>query len=72
MIPKEIAKELHTVPESIVREYADHIGGDNNFRKLLESAAIFRHVNATPIFLANKDGSEWAVSSEETYCQRLH
>lgn len=72
MIPKDIAKELHSVPESIVREYADHIGGENNFKKLLEAAAIFRHVNANPIFLANRDGSEWAVTSEETYLTNLH
>jgi hypothetical protein len=73
MIPLEVAKTLHPVPEHVVRDYADHMGpGDNAFRKLLEQCALFRHAQMKPVILANKDGSEWVVSSEETFMQRLH
>ena len=76
MIPHEVAKELHIVPEALVKEYAEHLESNgvelNNFTKLLAKAALFRHAGLTPIFLANKDASQFAVSSEETYCRKLH
>ncbi len=76
MIPFELAKELHSVPESIVREYADHFGEiegqKNTFTKLLDAAALFRVAGAKPIFLATKDGMGYAVSSDETFMKKLH
>jgi hypothetical protein len=76
MIPLELAKELHAVPESIVREYADHFGvvegKKNSFMKLLDAAAIFRIAGTKPIFLSTKDGMGYAVSSEATFMKKLH
>ena len=77
MIPFELAKELHEVPESIIKEYARHfteIQGieKNTWVQLLECAKIFRHAGVKPIFLANHDGTKFAVSSDETYLKRLH
>jgi len=76
MIPFEIARELHEVPESIIREYARHFeeeGNTNNsFSKLLEYAQVFRHAETKPIFLANQDGTSFAVSSDKTFMKKLH
>jgi hypothetical protein len=76
MIPLEIAKELHPVPESVIQEYADHFGEvagqKNTFTKLLDAAAVFRVAGAKPIFLATKDGMGYAVSSNKTFMKKLH
>lgn len=76
MIPAELAKELHIIPESIILEAGEFHksqGQANNWTtKLLEKAAIFRHAGMKPIFLANKDGTSFTVSSTETYMTRLH
>ena len=76
MIPFEIAKELLEVPESIIKEYARHFAEDgqpnNSFAKLLEYAKTFRHAGVNPIFLANKDGTSFAVSSNKTFLKKLH
>ncbi len=76
MIPIELAKELILVPEAIVVDYANHIGvvegQKNSFMKLLDAAAIFRLAGAKPIFLSTKDGTGYAVSSNETFMRKLH
>jgi hypothetical protein len=72
MIPTELTKELHEIPESVIKAAAEHIGGNNQFAALLEKAAIFRHVGAKPIYLANEDASAMCVSSKETYNRKLH
>ena len=76
MIPEEVAKTLHLVPEEVIIEFEEQArkfaGINNNFTKLMKAAAKFKHAGATPIFLATPDGSAYTVSSEETYQKRLH
>ena len=76
MIPNELAKELHQISETMVRdagEYLKQTGQTINWTtKLLEKADAFRHAGAKPIFLANKDGTKFAISSEETFQKKLH
>lgn len=76
MIPHEIAKELHIVPESVIREAGEFHksqGQERNWTtKLLEQADIFRHAGMKPIFLANKDATAFTVSSKETFQRKLH
>ena len=72
MIPLEIAKGLRVVPESVIKEAAESVGGDNAWKKLIDSANVFRAANLHPIFLTNKDTTQWAVSSEETFLTQLH
>jgi hypothetical protein len=72
MIPLEIAKGLRVVPESVIREAAESVGGDNRWKELLDRAAVFRVADLHPIFLTNKDTSAWTVSSEETFMRPLH
>jgi len=76
MIPAEVAKELHIIPEAVILEAGEfhkQQGQPNNWTtKLLEKAAIFRHAGMKPIFLANKDATSFAVSSIETYQKKLH
>lgn len=76
MIPAELAKELHIIPESIILEAGEFHksqGQANNWTtRLLEKAATFRHAGMKPIFLSNKEGTSFTVSSEETYQRRLH
>jgi hypothetical protein len=73
LLSPEIAKQLHEVPESMIKEAAEMMGGkDNGYKQLLKAAQIFRHAGATPIFLSNHDGSSYTVSSEETFNRKLH
>jgi hypothetical protein len=72
MIPTEISKELHEIPESVIRAASDYIGGTNNFTKLLDAAALFRHVGARPLFMANQDATMVCVTSQETFMKKLH
>lgn len=76
MIPHEICKELHIVPESVIRDAGEWLksqGQPNGWPvKLLEKAETFRHAGMKPIFLANKDATSFTVSSEETYMTRLN
>lgn len=66
MLPSEISKELHEVPESVIKEAARWAGTGNNFEKLLKAAKIFRFAGAKPIFLANHDATKICCTSEET------
>jgi hypothetical protein len=66
MIPAHIVAKLEEVPERIIKQAADDLEGDNNFKKLLQAADIFRHANATPVFLSNPENTAFCVTSKET------
>lgn len=72
MIPSDI--ELVEIPESIIVDAAQSVGGvDNSFYILLNAARRFRFHGLTPVFLATKDHSRFTVTSEETrFPQKLH
>lgn len=72
MIPFEIAKTLERVPEEQIRNAADHFGPNSVFKKLIDSAEIYRKANMNPIFLSSKSQDFLTVSSEETFRTKLH
>ena len=68
MIPKEVIKVLHEVPEEVIKDAAKFVGGKTSgWHKLLKAAQIFRHAGLTPVFLSNKECSQFCVTSEESY-----
>lgn len=74
MIPAKIVAILEKVPERIIMQAADDLEGENNnFRKLLAAAEVFRHAKCTPIYLGNQDFTSFCVSSKETIdAKKLH
>ena len=67
MIPAKLVATLNEVSEKIIMQAAEDLEGEeNNFKKLIEAAEIFRHANCNPIYLGNKDYSAFCVSSRET------
>lgn len=73
IIPKEIMKELHIVPEKMIIDAAEYTGGENSFRKLLHRAQIFRDNGCNPIYLSDNSHLRFVVTSEETIAyNKLH
>ena len=76
MLPAKLVASLQEVPERIIAQAADDLEGEgenNNFKKLLAAAEIFRHAQCDPIYLGNKEYSAFCVTSRETIdSKRLH
>jgi len=64
--------DFYEVPEVIIKQAAEHVGGNNNFRQLLVKADVFRAANVEPIFYMNADQTMMFVTSRETFQQKLH
>ena len=77
VLPPEIMKDFHRVPEEIIIDGAKWLTSQglkgNNLQKLLDRADVFRHAGMTPIYLANYEGTMYTVTSEETFePKKLH
>ena len=75
MLPAKLVAKLQEVPERIIIQACDDLEGEeeNNFKKLLAAADLFRDHGCTPIFLGNKEYSKFCVTSKETIdSKKLH
>jgi hypothetical protein len=64
--------EFREIPEQVIRQAAEAIGGENNFRLMLVNGNIFRAANCEPVYLMNNEQTLMFCSSKETFGQRLN
>jgi len=74
IIPYEMLRTLHEIPEELVENTSNMVGGSNNaFKQLLQKAAEFRKANTKPVFMVNEDNTVMVVTCEETMNEKkLH
>lgn len=72
MISQELASQLIEIDEEEVKQAADLLNGDNNFKKVLFLGDIYRRAGLEPIYLATPDMNSLAVSCRETFGKLLH
>lgn len=72
MIPLDVSRQLKEVDESLIKDAAEQLGGDNNFKKLLIYGNIYRKYDLEPIYLTTPDYQSYTVSCRETFGKRLH
>ena len=74
IIPYEMLRTLHEIPEELVENTSNMVGGSNNaFKQLLQKSVEFRKANTKPVFMVNEDNTVMVVTCEETMNEKkLH
>ena len=72
MVHFNILKQFNEVPEQMIKDAANAIPGDNNFKQLLIYAEVFRMAECTPMFLTNNEQTLMYTTCRETFGRKLH